>query len=698
MLNDAIKNDARSGDVTEDRSSVRAMLELACVFLLFAAVMHFIYLGPRGIAFHDRGVPGHDSFYHIKMAALMPELGLVDQFPWLRTTVFAERFVNHHYGFQWLLYPFVRVAERLTGDMAAGGRWFITVSFGLSMALVQWLLMLGRVRHRWVWLGLLLLLPIQFYGRHMFVRAINPSLIGMLILCGCMMARCYALAGIVIAQTIHVYLGAVVYGPVIVAAFCVAELFDRPGSLPLESSAWFKNAVVRRLLLWTVSGWIVGLATHPYGAVEVLRFLDLQVLGTGLSPDISVGREWKSYTPAWFFVSMSGVTLTVSAVSLCLRLRWGPRLSANEFAFVLLNVLFLVLTLKARRFIEYWPVFAMIGSAYLFAGLPVERRRSVGNGSLAAAIALLVLVFCVAMLVLPRYRAGEFLGDWLFWSVVAGLAAAPTLCCVATGFARSRAGRGLVSAAVGVGFCVLVAIALKVLSLSAGDPVEARLVWGVWLIPFVGLVYFAFGAIGRNASAGEAGDVRFKAVAVRRVTVALAVVVALAPPVGTILSRLQKDAKCLYDLPALRALMAVLIEDSDEGDVVFTDDWDVFPVYFYLNHHNHYVVGLDPKFTHERDPELWERYVRISRGQTPVTKTVKVMEDGHSVEKKVTVHLSDIRSQFDARYVIVDADHHALSGKLDRRGDLAERIFPEEIGKGEKPPYRLYRIKDAVVD
>ena len=77
-------------------------------------------------------------------------------------------------------------------------------------------------------------------------------------------------------------------------------------------------------------------------------------------------------------------------------------------------------------------------------------------------------------------------------------------------------------------------------------------------------------------------------------------------------------------LAEVEAAMTFLGDRSDPGDVVFTDDWDVFPVYFYFNHANHYVAGLDPMFSYRHDPELWEHYRLITRGQAPTTATVKI--------------------------------------------------------------------------
>jgi hypothetical protein len=158
---------------------------------------------------------------------------------------------------------------------------------------------------------------------------------------------------------------------------------------------------------------------------------------------------------------------------------------------------------------------------------------------------------------------------------------------------------------------------------------------------------------------------------------------------------IRDGAACELGLPAIRAAMAALRAASRPGDVVFTDDWDIFPVFFYYNTYNHYIVGLDPKFTHHRDPVLWERYVKISRGQVPAQVTVTAATaDGGSARQNVDVRLEDIRNHFGARFVITDRDHKALAAKLAKAPDLAELIYPSrDYDAARDAPYLIFRVR-----
>ncbi|MFC1610233.1 hypothetical protein ACFL6C_04740 [Myxococcota bacterium] len=57
-----------------------------------------------------------------------------------------------------------------------------------------------------------------------------------------------------------------------------------------------------------------------------------------------------------------------------------------------------------------------------------------------------------------------------------------------------------------------------------------------------------------------------------------------------------------------------LANHSRQGDLVFTCDWDDAPELFYFNHHNRYLVFLDPTFMYAWRPEIWTAWNRISNG------------------------------------------------------------------------------------
>lgn len=525
-------------------------------------LMHSIYAGNGGWLKPIAGVPGNDSFYHIKMASLMPQVGLLHEFPWLKFCYFtdqAQAFISHHYGFHALLVPFVKLSWWLTGDELPGGRWAICTFFGLLLVLLDRLLVIARTPWRWLWLPLFVLLPFQFFTRHAFVRAITPSLVFMLLILLLMFRRRYVWTAFAVALYVHLYMGGVIFGPLIVGLYVVAMLIAPPED---RRNPW-------RLAVWAMAGWTIGIATHPYRD-GMWEFLRMQVFGTGLSPDIAVGKEWKPYNDLWWFAQMSGVTLGVWAAAVFARLRLGKPANAEELALVLINFAFLVLTLKSRRFIEYWPMFCLLSAAYLATPVIVDFTESL------------------------QRRAKARIHDRL------------------------------------VKLAPIAAIGLSAM-----------------------IVCFT-----------------------------------------SMWREIRLTSKCEYDLPAIRAAMDFLQVQSQPGEVVFTDDWDIFPVYFFYNSHNHYIVGLDPKFTHARRPDLWERYVKITRGQIPSDVTMDTPgNDAKVVRQSLHVSLEDIREHFGAKYVVTDRDHRPLAEKLAVAKDFAELIYPStSYAKSRNAPHLVFRV------
>ena len=687
------------------------LVECIAVFAVGAAIMSFIYTDPPGTPPREIGLPGNDSYYHIKMASMIPEVGLLDQFPWLQFCYFTnegQNFVSHHYGFHLLLLPFIQASEWWgDGDPLAAGRWAIATFFGLSLMLFHLLFMGERMRWRWLWLVLFLLMPSQFFGRHAFVRAISPSLCFMLLILFLMFQRRYLLTGVAIALYNHLYLGAVMFSPVLVGCYVLAILLGPRGSRRFPTS----------LILYSVTGWLTGVLTHPYLS-GMMEFLRLQVLGSGLSPDIPVGREWSPYNDLWWFARMAGPVMIIWATALCLRVRMGPRFNAKELTLLFLNFGFLVLTMKAKRFIEYWPAFCLLSAAYMSAPL-VNRLASWfdspqddGSGSSAqwwkAGLILVAAEVAVAAACLIPGKAGTFIDgfvvEWQLWAVIA---AGYLLVPVAAIWSRHSSeddppARWIGVMVIPICVAILFGVVAAVFRFGVGLPDEASPQFSFgWLggglvgLMVLGVAFHAH----RVARSGTPGRGSWSArICFRRTCVTLVAGIGIASAAVALgampLAARQRDVNSKYDLPAVRAAMDYLKANSQPGDVVFTDDWDIFPVFFYHNSHNYYIVGLDPKFTQERRPELWERYVKISRGQLPSSVEVKLTNDeGKQTRKRIRVELEDIREHFGARFVVTDRDHKSLARKLANADDFAKLIYPAATYKVcHNDPYLIFRI------
>jgi len=70
---------------------------------------------------------------------------------------------------------------------------------------------------------------------------------------------------------------------------------------------------------------------------------------------------------------------------------------------------------------------------------------------------------------------------------------------------------------------------------------------------------------------------------------------------------------------------AYLGEHSKVGEIVMQTDWSDFPMLFYQDSKNYYVVGLDPTFMYNLDPKLYQLFADITMAKisTGLAKLVK---------------------------------------------------------------------------
>jgi len=105
-----------------------------------------------------------------------------------------------------------------------------------------------------------------------------------------------------------------------------------------------------------------------------------------------------------------------------------------------------------------------------------------------------------------------------------------------------------------------------------------------------------------------------------------------------------------------------LIDHTPQGTRIFQTDWDDFPRLFFHNTWNTYLIGLDPTYMQLKDPQLFERWVAITRGE---------VEDPSQ----------QIFEAFSAQYVLTD---------------LAHKQFIDQAGK-DPAMVEVYRDQDALI-
>lgn len=135
----------------------------------------------------------------------------------------------------------------------------------------------------------------------------------------------------------------------------------------------------------------------------------------------------------------------------------------------------------------------------------------------------------------------------------------------------------------------------------------------------------------------------------------------------TEIQRARNDTQTLFSMSALMKAHDYLKTNSQEGDIVWTDDWDVFPRYFFANSKNYYLVGLDPEFMNQYDGVPYE-------GQKGRLYT----EWADLSSGRDSQHLDLIKTNYKAKWIIVNTDHPQLYQNLKNRPDLfEEKLFAQ---------------------
>ncbi len=445
---------------------------------------------------------GHDGYYHIKIAEVMRDAGLAGarlNFIWLPLTILGPNaFADHHYLYHVLLIPFTYF------DLTQGAK-LAGVVFGTATFLtVAWSLRRQQVFAAFVWAGALFLLSDPFLFRLAMTRAQVLSLLVLVLGIQWMIEGKYRRLAPLAFGYVWLY-NAFLLLPLVAGLYVAAKL------LVERKFDW-------QVLAFAGIGTAAGFLLHPFTPNNIL-FTVQHLYPKFIQPTTAnVGSEWSPYQ-TWTLVRNSGPALALFALgTLGLGLR-GKRMTTAELTWFLCTLAFGFLLLQARRFIEYYPAFA--------------------------------LIFCAVV-----------------WS----------------------------------------------------EPLRAA-----W------------------AAAGQRK--RALAVAVVAVTALVAGQFTFRPAISTIAEAPPE--------PIFQGAAAWLETNTPQGTRVFQTDWDDFPQLFYYNTHNTYTLGLDATYMELYDRNLYDDWVRITRG--------RVDNPG-----------ARIREQFGAEYVISDLEHDAFIEEA--RGDKTMEI------------------------
>jgi hypothetical protein len=320
----------------------RIALEYLLVFAVF-------FSGLAAIQFSTPDLPDNDGFYHIKLAEIMRLDGLRPAFPWLPLTILnAREYYDHHFLFHVALIPFT------FDDLVLGAKWAAVTFASLAFFTVWWLLRGQRVPFAFLWSLGLLAVSEAFLYRMSIPRAQSLSLaILVLGLHWCLTGKYYRLIPLA-----FLYVWMYDAFPLLMA---VAVLYGLAVGL-------IERRLELRPVLYAGVGIFLGLFINPYlpdNLVFIYRHL-LPKLSEATA--VSVGSEWYPYNTVQL-LNNSLLALAVFGSGVVALGLQEKRMDTRTAASLFLALLFGLMLFQARRFIEYFPPFALIFAAFAWTPL-----------------------------------------------------------------------------------------------------------------------------------------------------------------------------------------------------------------------------------------------------------------------------------------------------------------------------------------
>ncbi len=302
-----------------------------------------------GISFLTDRLSGNDSYFHIKYAWLLWNDGRLWDFPWLQGTIFRDVWIDHWFLYHLLLIPFTWLGNLTIAGQAAAAFWAATALFGAYLLIRSFGIKDGTWRRfAWIWAIVLVASSSTLLYRLSNTRVQSVSLLFLIV------------AIFLMEKERHRWL--------LPLGFLYAWLYN--GSvilLPVAALYMLTRLIMDRRFVWSsciypVIGLVLGLVLNPYFPDNLIFLWNHLQENLLRHTPVPVSNEWNEYSSWVLFDTCRGAWILLFGGMLALSFQ-GRILSRRSLSFFLINLLFLVMFFRAMRFVEYWPVFAVLFSA-----------------------------------------------------------------------------------------------------------------------------------------------------------------------------------------------------------------------------------------------------------------------------------------------------------------------------------------------
>lgn len=318
----------------------------------------------------EPGFIGNDDYYHARMGSeIIEQRRLAVDFPWLPETILSpDKFVDHHLLYHLYIGPWVHVggiAGARLGQIAIVAAAFLTA----------WMLLrqIG-VRHPALWSLALFGLSSPFLYRMLMIRTQGASLLLLFLSLIVLFQRRYRWLVLLSFAYAWLYNGFILLPAVAIAYVAAVWLADRRLDL--------------RPVVFSVFGIALGIVINPYFPRNIVFLIEHLGAKVDFESGVRVGSEWYPYTTGALLANSAGALLSLGIGLLRPSIGSGRR-DRIETTLLLVSLLTLLMLFRSRRFIEYFPPFALLFCAaawgrYRDRGFDLRARRLAAFVSIAA--------------------------------------------------------------------------------------------------------------------------------------------------------------------------------------------------------------------------------------------------------------------------------------------------------------------------
>ncbi len=355
--------------------NARTLLSAALLFALFSLLFAFVQFGTPDLA-------DNDGFYHMRMAALIRQYGLRVPFEWLPLTILNQgAFYDHHLLFHMYLSLFAGGSDQA---LIVAAKFASIFTPAAAFVVIWWLLRGQRMRYASIWALGLFAVSQAFLYRMSMPRAQAASLLMLALGLHWLLQRKFVRLIPLSFAYVWLYDGfpiliviSIVYA---VAAFMTKRRFE-----------W-------QAIAFPIVGVALGLVINPYFPQNVTFTVNHLVPKIG-EYGANVGNEWYPYD-TWVLIENSGFALLAFLLG-ALALGWrAQKIGRATLTTFVVAVVFGLLLFKSRRFVEYFPAFALIflaiSSSPIVEQLETVRPRLVPVGLIAILIVPLAMTLTQA--------------------------------------------------------------------------------------------------------------------------------------------------------------------------------------------------------------------------------------------------------------------------------------------------------------